>query len=305
MINNTNRFLLHKSSLIVLFIVILFLISACFNEWHTDKGTIIINFSDNSRNALPWPPDEEGILDQLNYEILLTSAGKRDSFPAGGAKTITRTVESGHWDISIKAYYNGMYYAAGSGSKFVLAGQSNPVTITMRQILIDQIVNGTWTAIVISGGWHEPDRHEPCNAFPQCLGYTNCNDCIVVPGNSGVFEDALELTLDNGSFEQLNDNIELHRGIYSANDGVITMISTEFFGYYFDLERKWYSRNELEKALKDLPPNQDGEKWEDEQIELTMELIFSPMEGIYSEHVLKLPAIFWGDEEELVEYSRK
>jgi len=116
------------------FLIIMMILSACFNPWQDSTGNIIINLgSDNSRSSL-WPPQEYEILNQLRYEILIYYEDDEIELDANGGDFIKQTVAVGLWNIKIDAFYKGKHFAAGSNSVNIKPGQDNLVTIEMEEL---------------------------------------------------------------------------------------------------------------------------------------------------------------------------
>jgi len=133
-------------------------LSGCFSDWMPENngtGVISINLSNgnadtNSRSILPWPPDAEGknFLNDITYTITFTGNGEPiiiDNIN-GNQLTIRQTVPAGDWQIKIDAHImegvttpatpngEGMYYATGTASTNVKAGQTVTVIVPMNPI---------------------------------------------------------------------------------------------------------------------------------------------------------------------------
>lgn len=112
--------------------------------------TISLNGGEG-RSAMPWPPDETGILGDLNYEITLTGNGQTINRTGKGGDTIRVTVSVGLWNVAIKAFYQGNLYATGSNSVDVKSGSNNMCHVTMNKAF-DDPVPGTYTVTFNSNG---------------------------------------------------------------------------------------------------------------------------------------------------------
>jgi len=118
---------------LVLLILILLTFSACTNNFMGgEEGIISINLG--GRSKLPWPPNDYGILEQLEYKIVLTSNIRKIEFPAKGGTNFKRTVPVGFYNINIDAFYKGKLYSTGTNSIIVEAGRNNTVTIPMNNL---------------------------------------------------------------------------------------------------------------------------------------------------------------------------
>ena len=140
-------------SILALFIALILCLTACFSDWQGENGTITINLGSsraNNRSTLPlWPPDDPDnyFLDKIVYTITLTGNGQSETIHnIKGDETISRSVNAGHWNIKIDAHIiegveneggKAMYYATGSKSVDVKAGQNITVTIEMKPICQD------------------------------------------------------------------------------------------------------------------------------------------------------------------------
>jgi len=91
--------------------VIIIIFTACFSDWK-GESIITINLSGNSRSVTPWPPQDHGILDELEY-IVLFSGDEEFIIEAKGGTNIRASVSSGRWNIEIKAFYQNELYAKG------------------------------------------------------------------------------------------------------------------------------------------------------------------------------------------------
>jgi len=124
-----------------------------------NSGHIVINLGAELRTALPWPPQDNGILEKLDYKIVLSGNGGRiEEFSAKGGQTIRRTVASGLWNIQIDAYLDKVHYATSKAAVVdVKPGQYNQVSVTMIQVF--------------------PDNCNDCGECEICKPDTDCNDC--------------------------------------------------------------------------------------------------------------------------------
>jgi len=119
--------------------------TACFSPWQGgDKGTITINLGGSARSAMPWPPQDHGILELLDHIIILTGNGESITRTAKGGEIVRAYVVPGIWDVKVDAYLDGVHYATGTNSVNVIAGQNNFVAITMSQTLTGTVsITGT------------------------------------------------------------------------------------------------------------------------------------------------------------------
>ena len=120
-------------------------LSACFSPWEESEGELIINLGNSGeRSAMPWPPDEAGILNDINYVITLSGRGTIH-ITAKSGETIRATVSARRWNVDVKAYYQDKLYATGNNSVDVKAGHNNPVSIKMNKAdeLIPTYADGT------------------------------------------------------------------------------------------------------------------------------------------------------------------
>lgn len=124
----------------IIIIGLILTIAACISDYGEDAGNLTINLSGGStRSAMPWPPEEAGILGDLNYEITLIGNGQTINRTGKGGETIRVTVSVGLWNVAIKAFYKGDLYATGSNSVDVKAGQNNVCNITMNRAFGDPV----------------------------------------------------------------------------------------------------------------------------------------------------------------------
>ena len=128
-----------KKKNIIMSVFVLCLLTGCFVPGN--EATITINLAQDSRAAMPWPPDDpdNNILKDIDYAITLSGNGDTKTFEAKGGDTIKTTVFVGLWNVLIDAYYQGKHYATGSNSVDVKAGRSNTVTVQLDQIHIVKI----------------------------------------------------------------------------------------------------------------------------------------------------------------------
>jgi len=132
------------TAVISLFILCLMLVS-CDSSFQggaggSSKTSVTINLSGgNSRNSVPWPPQEHGILEQLDYIITFSRYGETLHFDAHGGSNIKINAEAGRWEIKVEAYYQRMLYAAGITNAEIVAGQNNSVTISMKKAFDDDL----------------------------------------------------------------------------------------------------------------------------------------------------------------------
>jgi hypothetical protein len=125
-------------------VFVLFLIG-CFSDYGLNEGNLIINLGGgNGRSAIPWPPNENGILADIEY--IITLSGNWGSIPinAKGGDIITETVPAGLLNVNVKAYYldRNSLYAEGNNTTNIMAGQNNPVTVQMLKAFNKFSING-------------------------------------------------------------------------------------------------------------------------------------------------------------------
>jgi len=136
------------------------LICACISPVKNGEAILTINLSGNSRSALPWPPTEyPGMLDEIEYKIMILRNKDIISIEAKGGDTIRVTVAAGLWNVTIEAYYQGKHYATGSNSVDVKAGRNNTITIQMNQV--------HWYTVTF-----DPDNGESTFSFDVITGGT-------------------------------------------------------------------------------------------------------------------------------------
>jgi len=125
--------------------------TACFSEWK-GEGIITINLGGNSRSAMPWPPQEHGILGKLEYVVTL-SGNEVLRIESKGGNNIRASVSPGRWSVKVDAYYLNQHYGTGKKDNVIVyAGQNNSVTVQMTKAFYDggivemvQIPEGTLT----------------------------------------------------------------------------------------------------------------------------------------------------------------
>jgi hypothetical protein len=96
----------------------------------------------------------------------------------------------------------------------------------------------------------------------------------------------LELRINNGNYEALNNGVFDSRGTYTANNGELTLRPTHVFGGavnasagFFVIESKWYTINEFIIAIRDvflaygIP---------EEEINAIIQIMISPPPASYS-----------------------
>lgn len=104
----------------------------------------------------------------------------------------------------------------------------------------EDLLNGTWV-------W--TGEAFLCTNWPDCQ-----NECVENSYQSITPE--LELTFDNGNWEEfryytyLGNDIATEKGTYTVNGNILTLIRTHVNGLIFELNDEWYSKTELEAALK-------------------------------------------------------
>jgi len=137
-------------------VICILVLGSCFSDWQPETsgtGTITISFnsytSESARNRStlpPWPPAENNLLGNIEYEITLSRAGESiPTFTAKSGDTISRVVSAGLWTIKIDAYLEGIdtpvsqdgrriHYATGSLNIPVIEGRDNPAAVRMYPI---------------------------------------------------------------------------------------------------------------------------------------------------------------------------
>ena len=155
----------------LLLFAVCIILFGCFSPYTGgNEGLIIINLGGSEINnnissaaytgtgferAGLWPPQDYGILNQIEHRIKLTG-NSTISLTANGGSTVRVNVSPGLWNISIEAFYNGVLYAAGSDGVDVKAGQPNPVTINMTQsdnlfLLVSNLTEWNTACTTITG----------------------------------------------------------------------------------------------------------------------------------------------------------
>ena len=113
----------------------------------------------------------------------------------------------------------------------------------------DHFLNGTWVGIVGFFSWSGCDNAPNCEHNGLCHGYQE-------------YEGGY--TFNNGTWEFFSEfNFLTNRkGTYTTSSGKITMTITHYKGTYYEEldDLKYYSKNEMEKALK------SSGKYTDDQI---------------------------------------
>ena len=128
-------------SILALMIPVIFCFTACFSNWKSDEGTVVINLSGGKNGrSVEWPPS--GILSQLEYKVTLTGNDETINLSARGGNVIRTTVSVGRWNVNVNANYKSEPYAEGSAYVDVKAGQNNQVLIKMNQLIF-----GAWAAV--------------------------------------------------------------------------------------------------------------------------------------------------------------
>ncbi|MCL1911666.1 MAG: hypothetical protein FWG13_05630 [Leptospirales bacterium] len=117
---------------VLTFLTLALTLPGCFIYDDANEGAIIIN-TGGTRTA-PWPPQDNGILEDLVYKVTLSKGGQ--TLPvieaSGRDKTVNVTVATGTWTVTLDAYYDDLIYATGSDIVNVKSG-NNPVTIIMKR----------------------------------------------------------------------------------------------------------------------------------------------------------------------------
>jgi len=125
-----------KTKIAVLTGFLVLFMTACFNFNGGGEATVTLNLGGGSRANAPWPPDDPtnpaNILDQLKFTVQFSGPGNRVFLATEGREKITATVNSGTWNIEVKAFYNGDLYAEGSARELIKAG-NNLVTVRMSE----------------------------------------------------------------------------------------------------------------------------------------------------------------------------
>ena len=128
-----------QKTLFLTLIIFSLLFSGCFSSWQEDTGTIILNLGNNGRKSGDFPPEDTD-LNNIKYEVTFTGANDEFTLNSNGSQTVKKTVTSGEWKITVKAYtYSGSVasspveeiYAFGRETVIVKPGQYNPVTVKM------------------------------------------------------------------------------------------------------------------------------------------------------------------------------
>jgi len=110
--------------------------TACFSEWK-GEGIITINLGGNSRSAMPWPPQEHGILNKLEYVVTL-SGNEELRIESKGGNNIRASVSPGRWSVKVDAFYLNQHYGTGKKDNVIVyAGQNNSVTVQMTKAFYD------------------------------------------------------------------------------------------------------------------------------------------------------------------------
>jgi hypothetical protein len=114
--------------------VALFLLSGCsiFNQGDEATVTIHLGSATNGRSA--WHhTSNPALLDKIEYNVQLSGGGRTVvTLTAHGGTTVRASVTPGSWNVEVRAFIDGFYYATGSSGINVKAGQNNTVSITMR-----------------------------------------------------------------------------------------------------------------------------------------------------------------------------
>ena len=118
---------------ILFFIIIFIIFSGCFSSWQGNEGTLIINLGGTNARAALWPPQEYGIINNLEYKISLSNNGNILNFEANGGDKIKVSVPIGRWNIKVNAYYKGKHFAKGEVTENINAG-NNMVIIKMNEL---------------------------------------------------------------------------------------------------------------------------------------------------------------------------
>ena len=127
--------------------------TACFTDWK-GEGIITINLGGNSRSAMPWPPQEYGILNKLEYVVTL-SGNEELRIESKGGNNIRASVSPGRWSVKVDAFYLNQHYGTGKKDNVIVyAGQNNSVTVQMIKAFgsMVEIPAGTliWGSVVIT-----------------------------------------------------------------------------------------------------------------------------------------------------------
>jgi len=101
---------------------------------------------------MPWPPQEHGILNKLEYVVTL-SGNEVQRIESKGGNNIRASVSPGRWSVKVDAYYLNQHYGTGKKDNVIVyAGQNNSVTVQMTKAFYDggivemvQIPEGTLT----------------------------------------------------------------------------------------------------------------------------------------------------------------
>jgi hypothetical protein len=107
-------------------------LSGCFSPWKGDEATLTLLLSDGhgSRGAAPRGTLHTVVLDGPTGKQTIKDVEQQ----------LSVKVAPGYWNISIKAYLNGKFFAEGKGGLQVKAGQNNQIKITM-ELLTDIIID--------------------------------------------------------------------------------------------------------------------------------------------------------------------
>jgi len=122
--------------------------TTCFTGWK-GEGIITINLGGNSRSAIPWPPQDHGILGKLEYVVTL-SGNEELRIESKGGTNIRTSVSPGRWSVKVDAYYLNQHYGTGKKDNVIVyAGQNNSVTVQMTKAFYD---GGILEMVQIPGG---------------------------------------------------------------------------------------------------------------------------------------------------------
>ena len=120
----------------------------------------------------------------------------------------------------------------------------------------DSMLNGTWIG---TGGTSSETR--PYQVITDETGkiiswidpWTGEMISGEPPAGAGerVTELEAKLKFNNGNFEYSVDGILFMKGSYTTNAGKLTLNPTHYYGEFFGLESKWYSKNELKTLFPD------------------------------------------------------
>jgi hypothetical protein len=151
-----------KRSILVLLAVIA--LGGCFSQLAEDGATITIQVGGGSRAV--FTPDD-ATMARISFTAIFTGQSTVTVGPtAPGTRTISASVEPGHWSVTVTAYLDGKVYAEGSASFEAQAGQSNKVPVTIW--LNNTVIN----IAAIEGVYAPVTGAAPATAITETAQYT-------------------------------------------------------------------------------------------------------------------------------------